>query len=87
VIRSPQLKAKNKSPIVEMKYIDWPYYEKLENPTFDDVIDRCKKLGLYETMGFRYGWNREILVNSIALTIMILIKHYYLDHSRREVLH
>jgi hypothetical protein len=59
----------------------------LENPTFDDVIDRCKQLGLYETMGFRYGWNREILVNSIALTIMILIKHYYLDHSRREVLH
>jgi hypothetical protein len=28
---------------------------------FNSVIDKCKEVGLYDIMGFRYNWNKEIL--------------------------
>jgi hypothetical protein len=38
-----------------MKYIDWKYYEELNNTVFNSVIDKCKEVGLYDIMGFRYN--------------------------------
>jgi hypothetical protein len=61
VIRNPKLVAKNMVPIVKMRYIDWKYYEDLNNTVFNSVIEKCKEVGLYDIMGFRYNWNKEIL--------------------------
>jgi hypothetical protein len=61
VIRNPKLAAKNMAPIVQMRYIDWKYYEELNNTVFNSVIEKCKEVGLYDLMGFRYNWNKEIL--------------------------
>jgi hypothetical protein len=61
VIRNPKLATKNMAPIVPMGYIDWKYYEELNNTMFNSVIDKCKEVGLYDIMGFRYNWNKEIL--------------------------
>jgi transposase InsO family protein len=61
VIRNPKLASKNMVPIVQMRYIDWKYYEDLNNTVFNSVIEKCKDVGLYDLMGFRYNWNKEIL--------------------------
>jgi hypothetical protein len=61
VIWNPKLVAKNMVPIVKMRYIDWKYYEDLNNTVFNSVIEKCKEVGLYDIMGFRYNWNKEIL--------------------------
>jgi hypothetical protein len=65
--------AKNMVPIVKMRHIDWKYYEDLNNTVFHSVIEKCKEVGLYDLMGFRYNWNKEILANSIALITTILM--------------
>jgi hypothetical protein len=61
IICNPKLASKNMAPIVPMRYIDWKYYEELNNTVFNSVIDKCKEVGLYDIMGFRYNWNKEIL--------------------------
>jgi hypothetical protein len=61
VIRNPKLATKNMAPIVQMRYIYWKYYEELNNTVFNSVIEKCKEVGLYDLMGFRYNWNKEIL--------------------------
>jgi hypothetical protein len=52
---------KGKAPIVPCKYVDWTYFEKLNDPFFNQAIAKCKEFGLYDIMGFRYDWNEEIL--------------------------
>jgi hypothetical protein len=52
---------KGKAPIVPCKYVDWAYFEKLNDPFFNQAIAKCKEFGLYDIMGFRYDWNEEIL--------------------------
>jgi hypothetical protein len=52
---------KGKAPIVPCKYVDWAYFEKLNDPFFNHAIAKCKEFGLYDIMGFRYDWNEEIL--------------------------
>jgi hypothetical protein len=44
-----------------MCYVDWPYYEQSSYPPFKEVVAKCKEYGLYDIMGFRYNWNKEIL--------------------------
>jgi hypothetical protein len=61
IIRNPKLAAKNMVLIVKMRYIYWKYYEDLNNTVFNSVIEKCKEVGLYDLMGFRYNWNKEIL--------------------------
>jgi hypothetical protein len=61
VIQNPKLASKNMVPIVQMRYIDWKYYEDLNNTVFNSVIEKCKEVGLYDLMGFRYNWNKDIL--------------------------
>jgi hypothetical protein len=53
--------AKNVVPIVKMRFIDWMYYEDLNNTVFNSVIEKCKVVGLHDIMGFRYNSNKEIL--------------------------
>jgi hypothetical protein len=62
IIRNPKFVAKNMVPIVKMRYIDWKYYEDLNNNVFNSVIEKCKEVGLYDIMGFRYNtitWNTQ----------------------------
>jgi hypothetical protein len=61
VIWNPKLDSKNMALIVQMRYIDWKYYEDPNNTVFNSVIEKCKEVGLYDLMGFRYNWNKEIL--------------------------
>jgi hypothetical protein len=44
---------KGKAPIVPCKYVDWAYFEKLNDPFFNQAIAKCKEFGLYDIMGFR----------------------------------
>jgi hypothetical protein len=59
------LKA-SKAPIVPCKYVDWDYFEELNDPHYNAAIEICKEFGLYELMGFRYDWNTEILVQFLS---------------------
>ena len=52
---------KTDAPIVPCKYVDWKYYEDMNDPFFNEAIAKCKEMGLYDIMGFRYNWNEEIL--------------------------
>jgi hypothetical protein len=63
IIRNPKLVAKKMVPIVKMRYIDWKYYEDLNNAVFNSIVEKCKEVGLYDIMGFRYNWNKEILAH------------------------
>jgi len=55
VLRKPN------APIVPWKYVDWEYFEKLDDPFFNQAIAKCMDFGLYDIMSFRYDWNEEIL--------------------------
>lgn len=55
-----------KSKIHHMKYIDWSYLESMGNSDVDDVIAACKRFNLYNLMGFKYDWNREIILQFFA---------------------
>jgi hypothetical protein len=52
---------KGKAPIVPCKYVDGGYFERINDPFFNQAIEKCKEFGLYDIMGFRYDWNEEIL--------------------------
>jgi hypothetical protein len=52
---------KGKAPIVPSKFVDWAYFERLDDPFFNEEIAKCREFGLYDIMGFRYDWNEEIL--------------------------
>ena len=52
---------KSHAPIVPCKYVDWKYYEDMNDPFFTESINKGKEMGLYDIMGFRYDWNEEIL--------------------------
>ncbi|RLN24289.1 hypothetical protein C2845_PM07G22800 [Panicum miliaceum] len=43
---------KGKAPIVPCRYVDWAYFEKLDDPFFNEAIAKCKEFGLYDLMGF-----------------------------------
>jgi len=49
--------CKSRAPIVPFKYVDWKYYENMNDPFFNEAIAKCKEMGLYDIMGFRYDWN------------------------------
>src|SRR6185312_15044857 len=61
VFYSSVVMHKSRAPIVPCKYVDWKYYEDMKNPFFNEAMDKCKEMGLYDIMGFRYDWNEEIL--------------------------
>jgi hypothetical protein len=62
---------KGKAPIVPCKYVDWAYFEKLNNPFFNQAIAKCKEFGLYDIMGFRYIGMRRSLLNFTHLSTMM----------------
>jgi hypothetical protein len=39
----------------------WEYFERINDPFFNQAIEKCKEFGLYDIMGLRYDWNEEIL--------------------------
>jgi hypothetical protein len=44
--------CKGKAPTVPCKYVDWAYFEKLNDPFFNQAITKCKEFGLHDIMGF-----------------------------------
>jgi hypothetical protein len=42
----------SEAPIVPCKYVDWPYFEKLNDPYYNAAMEICKEFGLYDIMGF-----------------------------------
>jgi hypothetical protein len=38
---------KGKAPIVPCKYVDWAYFEKLNDPFFNQAIAKCKEFGCH----------------------------------------
>ena len=52
---------KSRAPIVPCKYVDWKYYEDMNDPFFIEAMNQCKEMELYDIMDFRYDWNEEIL--------------------------
>jgi hypothetical protein len=51
-----------------MKYIDWKYYEELNNTVFNSVIEKCKEVGLMILWGLGTIGTKKFLLNSIVLT-------------------
>ena len=45
----------------EAQYVDWGYMRKKKNPIFDQVIAECKAKGIAHLMGFKHGWNKELI--------------------------
>jgi hypothetical protein len=68
VIRKPKLASKNMAPIVQMKYIDWKYYEELNNTVFNSVIEKCKEVVSMILWGLGTIGTRKFFLNSIVLT-------------------
>ena len=56
----------SEAPIVPCKYVDWAYFEKLNDPHYNVSMEICKEFGLYELMGFMYDWNTEILAQFLS---------------------
>jgi hypothetical protein len=52
---------KNDAPIMPMKYIDWEYFEDMQDPAVDVVIVKFEEFKLRDLMGFKYNWNTEII--------------------------
>jgi len=57
---------KSHAPIVPCKYV-----ENMNDPFFNEAIAKCKEMGLYDIMGFRYDWNEEILAQFTPLYTML----------------
>ncbi|RLM85569.1 putative copia-like retroelement [Panicum miliaceum] len=51
---------KKSQPIVPMKYIDWEYFENMNDPLVNAVIEKFE-YKLRDLMGFKYNWNTEII--------------------------
>jgi hypothetical protein len=45
---------KSEAPIVIMKYIDWKYFEDMNDPSVNDVVAKCREFVLREIMAFKY---------------------------------
>ena len=61
--------------IIPCKYVDWKYYEDMNDPFFNEAIAKRKEMGLYDIMGFRYDWNEEILAQF----------HSFLYHDAQKI--
>jgi hypothetical protein len=62
---------KGKAPIVPCKYVDWAYFEKLNDPFFNQAIAKCKEFGLYDIRGLGTIGMRRYLLNFTPLYFMM----------------
>ncbi|RLM60186.1 putative copia-type pol polyprotein [Panicum miliaceum] len=81
---------KDDAPIVPMKYIDWEYFENMNDPSVNAVIAKFEEYKLRDLMGFKYNWNTEIICqfycslyykaryNTLHCTTER--EHYYVDY-------
>lgn len=47
--------------VLRVKYIDWEHIDSKSDKFLKNVVNACKRLGLYDIMGFQHNWNTEIL--------------------------
>jgi hypothetical protein len=55
-----------KYKVARSQYIDWPKFEDMQDPIFDEIIAQCKAKHVYNIMGFKYDWNNEIIAQFYA---------------------
>lgn len=44
-----------------MKWIDWNYMERKKDTVFDEVIKMYEARNVKKIMGFKHGWNEELI--------------------------
>jgi hypothetical protein len=72
VIRNPKLASKNMAPIVPMKYIDWKYYEELNNTVFNSVIDKLLTVKIRQpSHEFTFGVGMNFIPYPLVLTPVV----------------
>jgi hypothetical protein len=62
---------KGKAPIIPCKYVDWVYFEKLNDPFFNQAIAKCKDLGFMTSWALGMIGMRRFLLNFTHLSIMM----------------
>lgn len=60
------LLASKKVKILGVKYIDWEHLEMKRDPKLNMVIVVCKRMNMYDLMGFQYDWSTKILYQFIS---------------------
>jgi hypothetical protein len=69
VVRREKNKVKNKAPIVDMCYVDWPHYEQSSYPPFKEIVAKCKQYGLYDIMEILAQFHASFYFNEFSNTI------------------
>ena len=50
----------------EAQFVDWEYMERKNNAIFNEVIAACEDKRISHLMGFKHGWNKEIITQFYA---------------------
>ena len=50
----------------EAQYVDWDYMTRKNNAIFNEVMGACEEKRIRHLMGFKHGWNREIIARFYA---------------------
>lgn len=45
----------------EHQWIDWKYLCDKDDPIFEQILVKCKELGVYNFMEMKYDWNAEVV--------------------------
>jgi hypothetical protein len=44
-----------------VKYVDWEHIDSKSDKVLKNIVNACKRFGLYDIMGFQHNWNIEIM--------------------------
>ena len=50
----------------EAQYVDWEYMRRKNNVIFNEVLAECEEKRIRHLMGFKHGWNKEIIAQFYA---------------------
>jgi hypothetical protein len=50
----------------EAQFVDWEYIRRKKNVIFNEVLAECEENRIRHIMGFRHGWNKEIVAQFYA---------------------
>ena len=50
----------------EAQFVDWEDMERKNNAIFNEVIAACEEKRISHLMGFKHGWNKEIIAQFFA---------------------
>jgi len=50
----------------EAQFVDWEYIRRKNNVIFNEVLAECEEKRIRHLMGFKHGWNKEIIAQFYA---------------------